>query len=159
MLNSNKLGGNLASTAELIETEEPLVDDLTIQHIANQCFVYFASNGIDCDVNCNLSKSTVNCLKKFNGLQIHQFAQVFKAAKKKNPVILLYDKAMCDYDNLKAWLVVALKKSNNLKKKVYGSNVSNQKLVKNKQYHARGCFNTSIILLVKLSSVIKLKYV
>ena len=39
----NKLKGSLAGTTELIQTEEPLVDDLTIQHIANQCRVYFAS--------------------------------------------------------------------------------------------------------------------
>ena len=29
------------------------------------------------------------------------FAQVFQAAKKKNPDILSYDKAMSDYDNIK----------------------------------------------------------
>ena len=63
MLNYDKLGGNLANTTELLQTEEPLVDDLTtIQHIANQCSVYFALCGINCKVNCDLSKSTVNCL-------------------------------------------------------------------------------------------------
>ena len=39
----------------------------------------------------------------------HQFAQVFQAAKKKNPDILSYDKAMADKENLRAWLAAALK--------------------------------------------------
>ena len=71
VLNYNKLGGNLASTTELLQTEEPLVDNLTIQHIANQCSVYSASDGIDCKVDFDLSKSTVKCLQKFDELQPH----------------------------------------------------------------------------------------
>ena len=74
----------------------------------SQCTQDWSS--IDCEVDCDLSKSTINCLKNLtNKLQSHQFAQVFKAAKKKNPNILSYDKAMRNYDNLKAWLAPALK--------------------------------------------------
>ena len=97
MLNYNNLRGNLASTTELLQTEEPLLDDLTIQHIANQCSVNFTLYCIDCKVNCDLSKSKVDWLQKLDELQPHQFAQVFKAAKKKNHDILSYDKAMCHY--------------------------------------------------------------
>ena len=72
---------------------------------------------IICMVDCDLSKSTINCLQKLNELQPHQFAQMFKAAKKKNPDILSYDKAMHNYDNLKAWLAAALKESKELEGK------------------------------------------
>ena len=47
----------------------------------------------------------------------HQFAQVFKAAKKKNPDILSYDEAMRDYKNLKNWLAAALKEIKQLEVK------------------------------------------
>ena len=77
------------------------MDDLTIQHIANHCSVFLSSYGIDCEVKCALSVETINCFQKLDELKPHQFAQVFKAAKKKNPDILLYDKAMRDHKNLK----------------------------------------------------------
>ena len=104
---------NLASVSETFQTKEPLVDDLTIEHIAHQCSVYFASYGKDCE----LSKSTVNCLQRLDKVQPHQFAQVFKAAKKKNPDILSYDKAMRDYNNLKDWFAATLKEIKQLEGK------------------------------------------
>ena len=36
VLNYNKLSGNVASTIELLQIEEPSVDDLTSLNIANQ---------------------------------------------------------------------------------------------------------------------------
>ena len=56
VLHYNKLGGNLARTTELLQIEEPLVYNLTIQYIGNQCSVYFVSYGIDCKVNFDLLK-------------------------------------------------------------------------------------------------------
>ena len=50
------------STTKLLQTEQPLVDDLTIEHIEDQCNVYFASYGNDdCKVDCDLWKSTIAC--------------------------------------------------------------------------------------------------
>ena len=46
-LKYDKLGG----LAE--QSEESLVDNMTIEHIANQCCVHFASCGIDCEVEAN----------------------------------------------------------------------------------------------------------
>ena len=131
----------------MLQTEEPLVDYLIIQHIANQCSVYFASHGIDCKVDCNLSKSTVKCLQKLDKLQPHQFAQVFNSAKKKDPDILSYDKPMRNYGNFKDWLTAVLKEK--LKEKECGSDVLNQKPVTNKLYLALGCFNTRAMQQVK----------
>ena len=74
---------------------------LTIQHIANHCSVFLSLYGIDCEVDCALSVETINCFQKLDELMPHQFAQVFKAAKKKNPDNLLYDEAMRDHKNLK----------------------------------------------------------
>ena len=97
--------------------EEPLVDDLTIEHIANKCQVYFASYGMDCEIPVDLSPETVECFYKSDELGAHHFAQVFKAAKNKNPDILSYDEAMNDFANLKAWLASALKEIRQLEKK------------------------------------------
>ena len=101
----------------MLQTEEPLVDDLTIEHIANQQSVHFALYGIDCEVNCYLLKSTVDCLQKLDKLQPRQFAQVFKDAKKKNQDILSQDKAIQDFENLKDWLTAALKEIKQLEGK------------------------------------------
>ena len=62
-------------------------------------------------------KWIVNYLQKLDKPQPHQFAQVFKAAKKKNPDILSFNKAMCNYGNLKAWLAAALKEIKQLEGK------------------------------------------
>ena len=93
------------------------MEDLTLQHIANQCSVYFASYGIYCEVDCALSKEAISCFQKLDELLPHQFAQVFKVAKKKNPDILSYDKAMRDYNNPKDWLAAALKEIKQLEGK------------------------------------------
>ena len=93
------------------------MDDLTIEYIANQCSVYLVSYGIHCEVDCDLSKSAIDCFEKLDQLQPHQFAQMFKAAKKKNPDILSYNKAMHNYENQKAWLAAALKEINPLEAK------------------------------------------
>ena len=116
-LNYKMFGGSLAALLETVQTEGPLVEDLTIQHIANHCSVFLALYGIDCEVDCALSVETINCFQKLNELMPHQFAQVFKAAKKKNPDILSYDEAMCDYKNLKDWLAAALKEIKQLEGK------------------------------------------
>ena len=110
----DKLGG----LAE--QSEESLVDNLTIKHIANQCCAHFVSYRIDCEVEANLSQETIACLTKLDQLNPHQFAQVFKAAGKKNPDILTYEEVQQDYDNLKEWLAAALKEIRQLEgKKVW----------------------------------------
>ena len=81
-MNHNKSGG----PAEC--SEETIVDNLTIEHIANHCGVHFALNGTDCKIETKLSAKTVACLTKLDKLSPHQFAQVFKAAGKTNPDIL-----------------------------------------------------------------------
>ena len=101
----------------MLQTEEPFVDNLIIEHIANQCSVYFASYGINCNIQGDLSKMTVQCLQKLDKMQPHQFAQVFKAAKKSNPDIFSYDEAMRDHENLKDWLAAALKEIKQLEGK------------------------------------------
>ena len=103
VMNCNKLGG-LAKCSE----ENP-VDDLTIEHIANQCCVCFASSRIACETEAELSHETTACLTKLNKLSPHHFAQVFKATGKKNPDITLCEEVQRDHDNLKEWLVTALK--------------------------------------------------
>ena len=62
-------------------------------------------------------KWIVNYLQKLDKPQPHQFAQVFKAAKKKNPNILSYNKAMRNYNYLKDWLAAALKEIKQLEGK------------------------------------------
>ena len=76
---------------------------------------------------------------------------MFKAAKKKNPDILSYAKAMRNYDNLKDWLAVALKEIKQLEGKGVWV-VLNQKSATTKLYHAHGCFDTSATQLVKSSN-------
>ena len=68
-------------------------------------------------MDCALSVETINCFQKLDELRPHQFAQVFKAAKKMNLDILLYDEATRDYKNLKDWLAAALKEIKQLKGK------------------------------------------
>ena len=97
--------------------DEHLVDDFTIQHIANHCSVFLAGYGMDCEVDMELSKATIQCVTKLEELQPHQFAQVFRAAKKTNPDILSYDQAMRDYNNLQDWLASALKEIKQLESK------------------------------------------
>ena len=85
-----------------METQNSNLRHSTIKHIANQCCVYFASSGIDCEVEAGLShQETIACLTKLDQLNPHQLAQVFKAAGKKNPDILTYKEVQQDYNNLK----------------------------------------------------------
>ena len=121
-LNYDTLGGNMVSKDINEETtnivsEEPLVDNLTIEHIANQCSVYLSSFGMECEMDADFSPEIVACLTKLDELPPHAFAQVFKAANKKNPDILSYDEVLNDYDNLQSWLAAALKEIKQLEDK------------------------------------------
>ena len=121
-LNYDALGGNMASKDINKETsnavsEEPVVDNLTIEHIANQCSVYLSSFGMECEMDADFSPEIVACLTKLDELPPHAFAQVFKAANKKNPDILSYDEVLNDYDNLQSWLAAALKEIKQLEDK------------------------------------------
>ena len=71
-MNCNKLGG-LAECSE-----ENVVNNLTIKHIANHCSAHFALHGIDCEIETKLSAETIACLTKINKLSPHQFTQAFK---------------------------------------------------------------------------------
>ena len=54
-------------------SEEYVVDDMTIKHIANRCSVYFAAYGIDCEIETELSTETIACLtkkEKVSGLSV-----------------------------------------------------------------------------------------
>ena len=108
-MNCNRLGG-LAKCSE-----ENLVDNLTIEHIANQCCVSFASHRVDCEIETELSPDAiVACLTKLDNLSLHQFAQVFKVAGEKNPD----EEVQQDCINLKEWLTAAcLKEIRQLEKK------------------------------------------
>ena len=64
-----------------------------------------------------LSLCTIHSPARLDKLDPHQFAQVFKAAKGKNPDILSCEVAMADCANLKDWLASALKEIRQLKKK------------------------------------------
>ena len=108
MNNHNKIEG---------VSEEPLVDNMTAEHIANQCSVYLALFGMECNLEAEVSNDIVACLTKLNELPPHAFAEVFKAGKKKNPNILSYDEVMRDCDNLQLWLDAALKEIKQLESK------------------------------------------
>ena len=116
VMNYDKLGG-LAERSEEDIRDERLVDDVTIEHIANQCSVYFASYGIDCEIETELLEEVVACLTQLDEMTPNQFAQVFKAAGKKNPDILTYEEVQNDYDNIKEWLAAALKEIRQLESK------------------------------------------
>ena len=104
-LNYNTKGG-----ANLVElSEEPPVDEMTIGHMANQCAAHFAAHRMDCELEADLSEDAIECLPKLDTMSPHQFAQVFQAAKKKNPDILSCREAMVDQADIKAWLEAALK--------------------------------------------------
>ena len=98
-------------------SEETIVDDLTIEHIAKHCSVHFASHGIDCEIETEVSAETVACLTKLDELNPHQFAQVFKAAGKTNPDILSHEEVHRDCDNIKKWLAAARKEIEQLEQK------------------------------------------
>ena len=110
-MNCDKLGG-LAECSE-----ENLVDNLTIEHITNQCCACFASHRIDCEIETELSSKTVACLTKLDKSSPHQFAQVFKAAGKKHPNILLHEEAQRDCNDLKEWLAATPKEIRQLERK------------------------------------------
>ena len=112
IVNCNKLGG----PAEC--SEENLVDDPTIEHIANQCCVHFASWGIDCQMKTESSFDAVACLTELNKkLSLRQFAQVFKAAGEKNPDTLSCEEVQRDCNNLEEWSAAALEGIKQLEKK------------------------------------------
>ena len=120
-LNYDKFGG-LASIDNSYEAsndfvEEPLVENLTTEHITNQCRVYMAAFGIDCPIDVKLSEQILLCLSKLDELPPHAFAEVFKASNKKNPDILSYDEVLADIANRKAWLEAALKEIKQLEAK------------------------------------------
>ena len=98
-------------------SEENLEDKMTIEHIANQCCVHFASCRINCEIETKLSSETVACLNELNKLSPHQFAQVFKAAGEENPNILLHEEVQRDCNNLKEWSAAAPKEIRQLKRK------------------------------------------
>ena len=97
--------------------DEHLIDDLTIQHIVNHCNVFLARCRMDCEIDVEPTKATVQCMTKLEELQPHQFAQDFRAAERTNPKILSCDQAMRDYNNLKDWLAAALKEIKQLESK------------------------------------------
>ena len=97
--------------------EEELVNQETIEHIANHCQIYLALYGIKQEREADLDEEAIVCLARLDELNPHQFAQVFKAAKGKNLDILSYEEAMSDYENLKDWLASALKEIRQLEKK------------------------------------------
>ena len=68
IMNHDKLGG-LAKCPE----ESP-TDNLTAEHIANQCCVCFVSRRIDCETETGLSFDTIACLTRLNKLCPRQFA-------------------------------------------------------------------------------------
>ena len=98
-------------------SEENLVNDLTIKHIANHCGMHFAAHGIDCEIETELSAKTVACLTKLDELSPHQFSQAFKAAGEKNPDILSCQEVQRDCENLKEWPAAALKEIRQLERK------------------------------------------
>ena len=111
IMNCDKLGG-LAKCSE-----ENLVDNPTIEHIANHCCVHCASHRIDCEIEAELSSKTVACLTELDKSSLHQFAQVFKAAGEKNPNILPHEEAQRDCNDLKEWLATAPKEIKQLERK------------------------------------------
>ena len=97
--------------------EEELVDDEMIEHIANHCQMHLVAHGVKHELEVELDEETVVCLAKLDKLDPHQFAQVFKAAKGKNPDALSHEEAMADYENLKDWLASAPKEIRQLESK------------------------------------------
>ena len=94
-------------------SELNLIENSTIDHVANHCSTCIASCGINCEIETELSTETVACLTKLDKLSLHQFAQVFKAAGEKIPNILSHEEVQRDFK----------KKSDSLKEKVFGLSV------------------------------------
>ena len=97
-------------------SEENIVDNLTIEHVANHCSAHFALRGINCKIETEPSTETIACPTKLDKLSPHQFARVFKAAGKKNPDILSCKEVQQDCKNLKEWLAEALKEIRQLER-------------------------------------------
>ena len=97
--------------------EEEFITQDMIEHIANHCRIYLALCGIGREREVDLDEEAIACLARLDELNPHQFAQVFKAAKGKNPDIPSYEEAMADYENSKDWLASALKEIRQLEKK------------------------------------------
>ena len=85
------------------------VDNSAIKHIANQCCAHFALCRIDFEMEAKSSHETIACQTKLDKSSPHQFAQVFKAAGKKNPNVPLHEEAQKDCNNPKEWLAAAPK--------------------------------------------------
>ena len=115
-LNYDVLGG-MASTT----TSTPVITDLQVHHVTNYFAAYFASYGSSYDqtatFEAEITPETLSCLASLDELSPHHFAQVFQAAKKKNPDILSYDEAMRDFSKLKDWLAAAMKEIAQLEEK------------------------------------------
>ena len=79
--------------------------------------MHLAAHGVKHELEVELDEETVVCLAKLDKLDPHQFAQVFKAAKGKNPDALSHEEAMADYKNLKDWLASAPKEIRQLESK------------------------------------------
>ena len=104
----------------VFDNENVVISDVGMHHVSKFCSAYFASF----DPNFESTKIEVApiCLSYIAGLDKispHQFAQVFKEAKKKNPDIISYDEAMLDYTNLKDWLTAALNEIQLTEEKTY----------------------------------------
>ena len=92
-------------TVEPVEVvDEGLADNETIEHIANHCQTHLAAHGVKHELEAELDGEAMARLAKSDKLNPHQFAQVFEAAKGKNPDTLLCEEAMADCENPKDWL-------------------------------------------------------
>ena len=84
---SRDQGNNQMSTRLTGIAEEALVDQETIEHVANHCQTHFAAHGNKHKLEVELDSKTTVCFAKLDESNPCQFAQVFKAAKGKNPGI------------------------------------------------------------------------
>ena len=77
----------------------------------------FASQGVSCKMETELSPSAMAHPAKLDHLSPHQCAQAFKAASEKNLNIPLHEEVQRDCNNLKEWLAAALKEMRQLERK------------------------------------------
>ena len=119
-MSSHKEGCNQTTSTPTGAAESAkgaMVDNKTIEHIANHCQMHSAAHGIKHELEAELDVEATACLVKLDKLNPHQFAQVFKAAKGKNPDTLLHEEAMADCENSKDWLASAQKEIRQLESK------------------------------------------
>ena len=95
-----------------------LVDNLANEQIADQqCCVHFALHGVDCEMEAELSPSTMAHLTKLSELPPCQSAQALKAAGKNSPDALQHREVQRDCNSSEEWLTAALGEIRWLKKK------------------------------------------